>query len=149
MYRKYTSVYLLLSTNSFACMFRELPYWRPEWQTRSPNRPTVAAACNHQAAATTANNSDQYNQSKEEAFVAKGSPIAWFRFRKKPKPVWGADRKDMRLSTVGPFFILTTYQGVRGGEGDKVGCGRERFLADCPFPPYLGAAKAGRNHLNK
>jgi len=28
--QKYTSVYLLLSTNLFACMFRVLPYWRPE-----------------------------------------------------------------------------------------------------------------------
>ncbi len=57
--QKYTSVYLLLSTYLFAFMFRVLPYWRPEWQTRSPNSPTVAAACNHQAAATTANNSDR------------------------------------------------------------------------------------------
>jgi hypothetical protein len=28
--RKYTSVYLLLSTNLFAFVFRVLPYWRPE-----------------------------------------------------------------------------------------------------------------------
>ena len=28
--QKYTSVYLLLSTNLFACMFRVFPYWRPE-----------------------------------------------------------------------------------------------------------------------
>ena len=28
--RKYTSVYLLLSTNLFAFVFRELLYWRPE-----------------------------------------------------------------------------------------------------------------------
>ena len=54
--QKYTSVYPLLLTKLFACMFRVLPYWRPEWQTRSPtaqqlNSPSAAAACAHQAAA--------------------------------------------------------------------------------------------------
>ncbi len=49
--RKYTSVYLLLSTNLFAFVFRVLLYWRPEWSDTQPNRPTTAAACNNQAAA--------------------------------------------------------------------------------------------------
>ncbi len=77
--RKYTSIYLLLSTNLFAFVFRVLLYWRPEWSDTQPNRPTTAAACNNQAAATTTN-SDWYTPQIEGALFAKKVQLIVFDF---------------------------------------------------------------------
>jgi hypothetical protein len=57
--QKYTSVYLLLSTNLLLVCLGYFHTGDPDVTNTQPNSPTAAAACAHQAAATTANNSDR------------------------------------------------------------------------------------------